>query len=784
MGVAARQFLLLPVLMLRLELNKQQASSGWDAGLLTMLRSGAACLRQLQLWNSLHDLVAGTAGSRSLAAIGYWGADEPMVGEGDAVSPEGLRQLTPVLHEMLQLLAHMLLSVMQTPQPGSSSSGDASRGGSWGSTKSSGGGGSSKSSASSSGGGSSSRAGHQGSASSSAKQYKDVSPAAAATALSCVIATLLPLATQAVLAQEVSTATCDMVTSSSSSSSTAATASGTASSNPNPDTSLASAWVPLLLRLTTALEQAMRFEAKYGPSQTDLQATQFDGYGKVAGDGPNGSAAWLATFLLLTPTAHAQYGWMYRVDKGSATPSEDHPALLNWLLDNIPPDQLPAVQQRLLSVLITASKVSLSAKGSKQLAQANQAFSGMLRTALQVLQRLLPQPMGYSADAGSAQAAVSSSSQVSGTAASAASEARAATDSSIDDLGQAAVTAQALQAAGGGGGSSSSSSSGSQGSGSVIQAAAQGHDSAGSSTEDSIQEASAAAAEDDGLQGEIQLDTGNFDPAAVLAWLSLLGRCFVQASHQLTRRVQQHAAGSDVGSGPRLQDQGLRTQQHRVRDRAWVAKELQSLYDLSATDLPRCIVRVAVLLSAAAGNPEQQLPKQKQVERPALGQGPLYYEEVDKGLSVGCQELQQLRGAGQLLSEKCSSLGLGLAAVQQSTWALADAAAAAAPVFHGADMFILPSAAGLERLAARGVVALSDALLLELLLAFGLTHQQAQEAVNSPYQGVRGCPEMTALAVLHSSPAATYMQKLRVAGLALSSLPTAAACNTPSCSSV
>jgi hypothetical protein len=415
-----------------------------------------------------------------------------------------------------------------------------------------------------------------------------------------------------------------------------------------------------------------------------------------------------------------------------------------------------------------------------------------------------PSSGGAALHAAVARAAAGSSSRFSRSAAPAATKAGLAAGSSNENLAQAldhgpaAVKGQAQLAAGGAAGSSSSSSS-SHGSGSAATAAAQGDDSAGSSSQASGQAAPAQGNEpqrnepqhnelqhNELQHNELQLDTGSFDSEAVLAWLSLLGRCFVQASQQLTSRVQQHAAGSEVGSGPRLHGQGLRTQQQRMRDRAWVAKELRSLYGLSVTDLPRCIVRVAVLLSTTAGNPEQQqLPKQKHLERPAMpGKGPVWYENVDEALSVGCQELQQLRGAGQLLAGKCSSIGLNLAAVQQSTWALAKAAAAAAPVFHGADMYNMASAAGLEGLDPRGAVAFSDAQLLDALLGFGLTLQQAQEAVDSPYQGVRGCPEMTALAVLHSTPAQAYMQQLQAAGLALSSLPTAAACNNPNCSSV
>jgi hypothetical protein len=274
--------------------------------------------------------------------------------------------MTPILHELLQLLTQLLLGVMQMPQPGTSSSGSE------GSASSSIGVG--KRSASSSDG---SRTGSQGSSSTGAKHNQDVSPAAAANAMSCIIAVLLPLATQAVVVQPASTAACDTV--------------AAASSNQSNEASLAADWVPLLLHLTAALERAMRFEVKFGPTQPELLATQlFDGFGDVAGDGPQGCAAWLAKFLLLSPAAHKQYGWLYGQDKGSETSPEDQVPLLQWMLNNAAPEQLLAVQQRLLSVLCTVSKLSLAATTNMQLTHANQAYKGILHTAAQVLTQLLP----------------------------------------------------------------------------------------------------------------------------------------------------------------------------------------------------------------------------------------------------------------------------------------------------------------------------------------------------------------------------------------------------------
>jgi hypothetical protein len=206
--------------------------------------------------------------------------------------------------------------------------------------------------------------------------------------------------------------------------------------------------------------------------------------------------------------------------------------------------------------------------------------------------------------------------------------------------------------------------------------------------------------------------------------------------------------------------------------------------------LPQCIVRVAQLLAAAAGRSQQQLPQQQPVELPAFGKDPFQYEEVDRALAVSPQEQQLLQGAGLLLAQHCSSKGTGpgLAAVQESTWALAEAAAAAAPMFHRGEAWNVATSSGLELLHPIGGVALDTATLLDLILGLGLTREQGLEAVDSPCEGARGCPEMAATALLFSPPVKAFLQQLQAAGLALSTvpgaLPTAAACNNPRCSSL
>jgi hypothetical protein len=151
--------------------------------------------------------------------------------------------------------------------------------------------------------------------------------------------------------------------------------------------SLAATWVPLLLRLLAALEQGMRFEAQWGPSQPEVDAKGFDLLGELAGKLVQGPA-WGATYLLLSQNPHPAFDWLEspagadQAARSSSTSSHDHqPALLQWLLDNTPPEQLPAVQQQVLSLLCTTSKVCLSAQGGSQLTQAAEVQDCIFHTA-------------------------------------------------------------------------------------------------------------------------------------------------------------------------------------------------------------------------------------------------------------------------------------------------------------------------------------------------------------------------------------------------------------------
>lgn len=166
---------------------------------------------------------------------------------------------------------------------------------------------------------------------------------------------------------------------------------------------------------------------------------------------------------------------------------------------------------------------------------------------------------------------------------------------------------------------------------------------------------------------------------AVLSWLSLLGRCFLQTSQLLSDTLQQRSIASATTSRPQ-----------QARDRARVGKSMRSMCDLGGLILPQSVMRLALLLAAASGRTQQQLPQQKPVQLAALGKEPFRYEEVDKALAVSPQKQQLLQGVGMLLAQHCSSKGLasGLAVMQDSICALAEAAAASSTR--------LPSRGGME----------------------------------------------------------------------------------------
>jgi hypothetical protein len=626
----------------------------------------------LEYWRGLHELIT----SRNGAAAGGGAA-------AAAAGPAEVRfevLLAPILHEILQLVMHLLLGVMQTAEPDSRSN----------SSKGSGSRHSSSSSSSSSSGG-------YGSTSSTGTDYNqwNPSPGVAATVLSFVIALLLPLATQAVLAQQTS--------------STAASSSSKSSNK-----SLAGTWVPLLLGLTAALEQGIRFEAQFGPTKAELESTELLGpVSSIAKDVPRGSGAWLASFILLSPAVHDKYGWMFSADEHAQRGQQEQTALLHWMLDNTPPSQLPIAQQRVLSLLCTTPKVGVSAEGRKQLTMVHQSYRGIFSTAEHVLNQLLSQ-----------QSAASST--IAMRAAVYAADAAATPSSSSQTSGRAAP--------------------------------ADVHKTIIGPTAD-----------------------------AVMSWLSLLGRCFLQLSQHMSSSLKQRAAGSDTSSSRRQQGGGLAQQRMHAE---LVSRELCGVFDLAAfaSELPQCIMRVAVLLAAAGGHPHKQLPKPIDKRVPPGLRAAVYSclaVDDDPDASASSHERQLLQDAGMQLAEHCSSIGLDLTAMQDSTWTLAEATIAAAPVFNTAGTFVMLTAFGLwQELSTSGAIAVSADMAMKALFEMGLTKQQASEVLAHPFKGVRSWAETIAAGLLFSSPAQAYLQQLKAAGLALSALPTAAICNNPRCSSL
>jgi hypothetical protein len=311
------------------------------------------------------------------------------------------------------------------------------------------------------------------------------------------------------------------------------------------NSSIAATWVPLVLRLLGALEQAMRFEAQWGPSKQEVEASKiFTFWGELATLFPHG-AAWGATFVLLSQAAHAELDWLdcpnsnsaAAVDGGDDSDWNSKPALLQWMLDNTPTRQLYTVQQRVLSVLCTAAKAGLSAEGSKQLGQVTTAYSCIFHTAWSVLARLLPQ--------------------------------------------KAAPTASNAAAAIAGMCSSSSSQGPGRTQQQIKAAAAVGQPNPACST----------------TQGE-----------AALSWLSLVGRCFLQASNQIDSTLKQCAAQSVLTRDTQQQDQDQLGGTARATARLVM---LARLCQPGLHTLLQGIARAAVLMAAAAGGPALQLPQHK-----------------------------------------------------------------------------------------------------------------------------------------------------------------------------
>jgi hypothetical protein len=215
-----------------------------------------------------------------------------------------------------------------------------------------------------------------------------------------------------------------------------------------------------------------------------------------------------------------------------------------------------------------------------------------------------------------------------------------------------------------------------------------------------------------------------------------------------------------------------------VEDRAGAdLAVLIRMCDLGANTLSQGIARAAVLLAADVGRPVLQLPQY----RPGGSAGAVSsrLDGINEALRVSDEEQQQLQGAGQQLAKHCSSLGLDLTAVQQTTWALAEAAAAAAP------LVLLMKGCIAASLSTEFAANPSRSSLLQLLLDFGMTTEHVMAVYSSvtARQGACSVSEATAAALLHSPAAEAYMQQLTACGVALSILPTAAACNNHRCTS-
>jgi hypothetical protein len=261
-----------------------------------------------------------------------------------------------------------------------------------------------------------------------------------------------------------------------------------------------------------------------------------------------------------------------------------------------------------------------------------------------------------------------------------------------------------------------------------------------------------------------------FSAEAVMSWLSLLGRCFLQACQHMFSSLQQIAA----------QPAGESRQQPDLKQLGY---EMYSICDLGGLVLPKCIARVAVLLAAAAGDPLQLPPQQKPVQHEDAGDTAFEetrYDAVDEALDASGHDHQLLQRVWQQLAGHCSRLGLDLVALQQSTGALADAAAAAAPVLYRG---ILWNARALDVLSSGRATVLNSTTAPPLLLDYGLTVGQVCRSVDTSNYP-RSIPEATAVAFGLSHLVQAFMQQLEATGWSLSTLPAAAACNNPSCTSL
>jgi len=258
--------------------------------------------------------------------------------------------------------------------------------------------------------------------------------------------------------------------------------------------------------------------------------------------------------------------------------------------------------------------------------------------------------------------------------------------------------------------------------------------------------------------------------AAMVPWLVLLGRSVLQTSATMSEFLTH--SYSDAAAHMRSLASAANTLQEIEET---MLGKVTSVCAMALTSLPAAILSAAAMFCCDS---QRQLPQQV----PAVG---MYGESTASGFEADLsgQQRQRLAALGQALSRHCSSMGIDFSAIQQNTWALAEASAAAMPLFQKVMACIIMTH-DQDCMATLPMLPKPQQVLL--LMEMGLGPQAATEAADSLPTGIGSFTvQQLAFVSLKFNPVIqSFLRQLSATGLALSSLPTAAACNNPRCTSL
>jgi len=704
-----QQVLLLPALLLRWAVHKQQHQGSQLDGMHCTLTAVVWSLRILPCWRRLVAKASKQQEQRQQLQRLLQGWHALQGQQGSTQLPAA------VLYELLLLVTHLLQRVVDAT-PGFSTATAAQ--------------------------------GYR------LEDYELCRPEGALDALATALGALLPAATTMLLGDASTANTAAGMSanngsssSSGSSSSTSGPGSGSSSSRVQGGRAVSKEpdWAALLLRMLPALEGSMRIQALHNPGGSLSFLGRLSEFHPC---GPTGMSA----FILASRVGHAYTDILY--EPQSASPSDtaatsqaketplfstddasSYPGLLQWLLSHVRPAQAATARQRVHSFLSTAIKQLRPPATVNNEAISLQLLRAIARTVWDVIETLDSPPSQGSAAAGMWSGPVAASLAAGCQAGRLAPPAGPGMEPPALSTDDPAAPTQASLACSTQTGSSSSSSAG------TVRS-----------------ESHAAAA------GSAQVA-----PPAALPWIALLGRCWCLFAEHLSQLLLQGQPAARNASGR----QQAQLQQSGGAGSSWPAFLDANQSVLLFTLVGRRILPYSIRYAATtfAASEQQELPTYRLLPN-ILGLSGVIAKDL---APVTEAQGQQLYRIGQQVVDYFRGFGSPklVRQLQQESWALAEADAATGSCFLAASTRLFDP---------RFPPAVPHALAALLLYGMGIPEPEARQKAARLCPGGSCSATQAVVTALRDSPVIqAYCKQLAAAGMAFSSVPTAAACNNPGC---